>query len=55
MSSPWRADTEFLAFASKTWPEDYKLGQKRGYKGQSACTRLLHRWECFAALRANPL
>ena len=49
-ASPWRHDADFLAFAEKTWPADHKLASKKGYKAQSAVTRMLHRWECFVAL-----
>jgi len=50
-ASPWRSDCAFLAFAEKVWPADYKLIAQGGYGAQGAVTRMLRRWECFAALR----
>ncbi len=51
--SPWRADSEFCAFAQLHWPDEMRKALGGGYSGQAPTTRLLHRWECWAALRSS--
>jgi hypothetical protein len=49
--SAWRDDEEFVALATRLWPDDFMWAQRKYDRG--AVQRLRHRWEGRAAALAE--